>query len=523
MNYAKVASDTNVPQNQQLTDNQVQNDAGGFVYKISKWDQLERFLILGSEGGTYYVAEQKLTRDNAKNVMSCLNENLVKTYQITVDISDAGRAPKNDPAIFVLALSTLVPGGTDALRQNINKVCRTGTHILQLASYIKELRGWGRGVCRAIAHWYESKTPQQLEFQLSKYQSRYGWSHADVIRLSHPKLNAASGMIAKWALGKEEANINAAREYGLDTISNCELAKIATSYKEVLPLIQGGLLREHIPTQFLNEKAVWSELLKNMPMMAMVRNLGKMSSLNLLTPMSSEEEMVVAKLSDTAAIKSSRIHPLQLLLAKSTYEKGFGIKGSLRWDPNDQIVGALESAFYDSFDTVEPTGKRIMISLDVSGSMRWNNINNTHLSCAEASAAMSLVTLKTEQKCMLNSFQDTLRPISANKHDNLSTLMGKFPRTFGGTDCALPMMYAERDKIPVDCFVIYTDNDTWAGGTHPSVALKNYSKSMGIDAKQIVVGMTATQFSIADPANSNSLDVVGFDTSVPSVMREFMV
>jgi 60 kDa SS-A/Ro ribonucleoprotein len=39
----------------------VQNNAGGFVYQIDKWEQFDRFLILGSEGGTYYVNEHNLT------------------------------------------------------------------------------------------------------------------------------------------------------------------------------------------------------------------------------------------------------------------------------------------------------------------------------------------------------------------------------------------------------------------------------------------------------------------------------
>ena len=35
---------------------------------------------------------------------------------------------------------------------------------------------------------------------------------------------------------------------------------------------------------------------------------------------------------------------------------------------------------------------------------------------------------------------------------------------FGGTDCALPMLDALQKGIPVDCFVLLTDSETWAGG-----------------------------------------------------------
>ena len=45
--------------------NQVPNSAGGYAWELDDWARLDRFLILGSEGGTYYVSERKLTKDNA--------------------------------------------------------------------------------------------------------------------------------------------------------------------------------------------------------------------------------------------------------------------------------------------------------------------------------------------------------------------------------------------------------------------------------------------------------------------------
>lgn len=43
-------------------------------------------------------------------------------------------------------------------------------------------------------------------------------------------------------------------------------------------------MREHIPTDLLNDRSVWAALLVKMPMTAMIRNLGKMSAVGLLTP-----------------------------------------------------------------------------------------------------------------------------------------------------------------------------------------------------------------------------------------------
>jgi len=92
---------------------------------------------------------------------------------------------------------------------------------------------------------------------------------------------------------------------------------------------------------------------------------------------------------------------------------------------------------------------------------------------------------------------------------------------FGRTDCALPMLDAIKNKIAVDAFVIITDNETWAGSIHPVQALAQYRARINPQAKMIVIGMTSTGFSIADPADPLCLDVVGFDTSTPSVIAEF--
>jgi 60 kDa SS-A/Ro ribonucleoprotein len=91
----------------------------------------------------------------------------------------------------------------------------------------------------------------------------------------------------------------------------------------------------------------------------------------------------------------------------------------------------------------------------------------------------------------------------------------------GGTDCALPMLWATLTKTPVDTFAIYTDSETWAGNIQPVNALREYRQKMGIPAKLITVGMVSNGFTIADPRDGGMLDVVGFDTATPAVMADF--
>jgi 60 kDa SS-A/Ro ribonucleoprotein len=74
----------------------------------------------------------------------------------------------------------------------------------------------------------------------------------------------------------------------------------------------------------------------------------------------------------------------------------------------------------------------------------------------------------------------------------------------------------------VDAFIIYTDNETNANSRPIPEVLREYRRVMEIDAKLIVVAMTATRFSISDPLDQNSLDIVGFDTDTPEAISTFI-
>src|SRR4051794_6268111 len=100
-----VRNRNNTPQNQPMPGtSQVPNSAGGFAWAVDDWTRLDRFLVLGSEGGTYYITEQALTVENAKAVIRCIEADGPRTVARIVEISEVGRAPKNDPAVFALAL-----------------------------------------------------------------------------------------------------------------------------------------------------------------------------------------------------------------------------------------------------------------------------------------------------------------------------------------------------------------------------------------------------------------------------------
>jgi 60 kDa SS-A/Ro ribonucleoprotein len=164
-----------------------------------------------------------------------------------------------------------------------------------------------------------------------------------------------------------------------------------------------------------------------------------------------------------------------------------------------------------------------MLALDVSGSMDWPTIAGLPITPRVAAGALSLVTAATEPSHVITAFSTGIAPIPLSPRQRLEDaqrVIDQMPA--GGTDCSLPMLWASQNKKAVDLFVVYTDSETWAGDIHPMQALQRYRQRMGIPAKLVVVGMASSGFSIADPNDSGTLDVVGFDVAVPQVLSDFI-
>ncbi|MBL8165182.1 MAG: TROVE domain-containing protein [Anaerolineae bacterium] len=507
------------------------NSAGGYSFAVDDWQRLHRFLILGSEGGTYYISERALTVENANAVLACIQRDDERVVREIVAISEAGRAPKNDPAIFALAL-VASHGGTEARRAAmaaLPQVCRTGTHLFQFATYAQSMRGWGRGLRRGVAGWYHARDARGLVYQLVKYRQRDGWTHADTLRLAHPKPSAETqGMIFRWVTHREDAawarDITPPEDAALAFIWAFERAQAAQDVETIVKLIERyDLPREALPTQWLNEAAVWDALLVKMPLTAMIRNLGVMAKVGLLRAHSAAELRVVKRLTDSEALRKARVHPIAMLSALRVYAQGRGVRGDGTWTPTSRVIDALDEGFYRAFQNVEPSGQRVMLALDVSGSMAAGVVAGVPgLTPRDASAAMALVTARTESNYSMSAFQGQMVEINISARmrlDDVMKVISGLP--FGATDCAQPMLYALERKLAVDTFVIYTDSETWFGSIHPVQALRQYREQMGIAARLVVVAMTSNGFSIADPQDAGMLDVVGFDTATPQMITDF--
>lgn len=513
---------------------QVENSTGGFTWELDDWSRLTRFLILGVEGGTYYITEPDLLKGNHDSVVRCIKTDGVRVVREVIEISFSGRAYKNDPAIFALALCTAF-GDLEcrkAAYAAIPKVCRIGTHLFHFCSYVNALRGWGSGLRKAVGRWYADMSADKLAVQAIKYQQRDGYSHRDVLRLAHPQVPVELDSILRWmvggkdSLGSREVGKSTKRNYSAVSalppiIEAFEEAKTANDNRLVELIVSHNLPREAVPTEKLNSVPVWEALLNKMPLTAMIRNLGKMTSIGLIKPLSKSAALVKSKLANESELKKSRVHPMQVLLALRTYEKGHGLKGSLSWTPVPAISEALDSAFYKCFANAEPCGKPMLVALDVSGSMTSEMAGCTISSC-EAVAALALIHASIEEECHVFGFADSFRELGIHKRMTIGEACRKANNmNFGATDCSLAVQYALDNRIQVGGFVVMTDGECNAG-RHLNLVLKEYREKFVGDARCVFVATTSSAFTVNDPKDKFGLDVAGFDASIPPVVANFI-
>ncbi|XP_052064151.1 RNA-binding protein RO60-like [Mytilus californianus] len=527
---------------------QTKNKAGGFSYQVDDFTRLLRFLILGTEGGTYYSSEKELKRENVQSIdRLIMTDQGEKVVELIRDVSVHGRACKQNTTIYALSVCARSNDlkTKNAAYRALSDICRIPTHLFEFVKYCENESagsGWGRAHRVAIGKWYNSykQDPQKLAYHVTKYQSRHSWNHKDVLRLAHikPETKAINKVIKYIVKGLNEAKADplpmdddAKDQEVLDFLEGVEHAKKCPrqeieKMRELIAIHQ--LAREHVPTTMLDSVEIWDILFRQMPMTAMIRNLGKMSSLQMFKSGEKEgkfrEDLVIEKLGSEELLKNARIHPFTIMTAWYQYQAGRGEKGKLSWPVNDKIVNALEGAFYKAFRFVEPTNKRYLLAVDVSGSMTAPVHGSSQITCRDASAAMMLLTAKTEKTCDVLAFSENFTKLDVSATDNMKSVIDKCSRLpFQRTDCSLPMQYACKQKQEYDVFVVYTDSETFFGNMHPSKALEEYRKYSGIrDSRLIVCGMATNGFSIADPSDKFMMDVVGFDTNAPKAMASFV-
>lgn len=495
-----------------------ENKAGGYGFKIDKWTQFRRFLFLGTEGGTYYTTERELTRENARAARACIDEDGTRAVEMIREIADSGRAPHQDPLLFALAMA--ISEGDEETRRAagdaLSDVAQYSTHLFHFKTFAESFRGYGRVLRRAIADWYTEKDADYIAYQAAKYPSRDGESHADLLNVSHPKPPTDEhDKVFGWIVNEDA-------DPPTDQVAAMQKITAVSDVDRAVELIrEHRLTHEMVASDLKSEPEVWEALLKDMPIHATLRNLGNLSAHGVLSTFSDAAELVTDRLTDPEHVQNGYVHPLDVVTTYQTYQSGSGYRGSKTWDPVTEVLDALSETFRLSFENVEPTGQRLIVGVDKSGSMGSSVSGLPQLEAVQGALIMAMATVYAEDRVEVLRFDSTCESLGITGSESLNSVLN-VTRPGGGTNVASPINWAIENGVEADAILLYTDMQTWAGHRHPTQALDEYRRTINPDAKLVGVDMTAEQTTVGDPDDSNTLGVVGFDSRTPQAISAFL-
>ena len=525
----------------------VRGDSGGWQFKLDPFVRLDRFLKLGSTGGSYYVGADKGNDRFATLLDWCIAKDGKRVVDAIVKVSVEGSNLKQDPVLFAFArvcsytygdpaIDTVLDNPRSLIRQyafaHFNKVIRTGSHLLMFMTFAKSMRGISGGIKRAVRGWYEARDFDSVLYQTLKYRQRDSWSQADVIRLAQPKApdEGLYQFVKAWA-NKDKPWAKPILDF---VPEKHDRIKAFTALQDTRdPLVAAALIRDYrlpwecVPTELRGMKEVEIALLQDMPVGAMVRQMGRLTAYGL-TKNAGAKRLILDRLGNVEALGKARLHPIAVGMALKVYTGGRGLAGGsgrsgLTWQPDNKVSEALENAFYGLYDYVEPMGVDVTVAVDNSGSMRggWS-IRTSPLSPVEKAAMLAMVFVHGEDNVTPLKYDTTAKQWSVRKGTRLEDAIAKVGAA-GGTNTTCVYSYMLKHKVDSNLVVVVSDGESWAGRSSMPEAHAAYIKHVGHSVKGVFIDTEPNTWGThADPTRPDMLALHGFDATVPQAIRTFV-
>ncbi|VDN05103.1 unnamed protein product [Thelazia callipaeda] len=398
-----------------------------------------------------------------------------------------------------------------------------------------------------VRQWKRSRlNPEELQ------RLEQGFDELNIKR--NEKLKVIEAVVEKYRIKEKQkaVPVKNARDY-IEAFDKFRYMNFQDEEEAVRLILQYGFEKEHVPLELLGSKKVWGAMLRNMPIRTLLANMGIMGSLELFSWNSnvfdelsetmnsidaffnsgdeiytdfagdSPAQLVVRRLSDSVKLEAAGFDPLELLFAKASYEYGQAPRGKYYWKPDVHIQKAFDSAFYKSLGGFPATGKRYLLSIDISESMD-SFVNGAMLTYSQVAVAYALSLLQNEPNVNIVAFCSNLTPLEWKKDMSISECLSVAKTLkYGTVDCCHPMYWAIENAVEVDAFVIFTDINVLIKTVKPSDAIKIYREQMKIpNAKLVVVSMKDFALSMITSNDPDILIVCGVNSTIIKVINSFI-
>ncbi|PZN08888.1 MAG: TROVE domain-containing protein [Bacillota bacterium] len=380
------------------------------------------------------------------------------------------------------------------------RVILTPKDLSDFAVIVKALRGGegGRRIKRVAGRWLASNLN---EYWAIKYGGKAaGYTLRDLFRVYHPVYSeprsngngvfrGVRSPLVDYVLGRD-ADLSA-----LPQVAAFERLKRAETDQEKVAAITEGRLPHEVASAFAGKSpAVWSAIVPQMPILALVRHLATIERLGIADQ---HREYIEGKLTNPEAVQNSKILPF-------TFAKAFQ-RVSTPW-----IQDALRAAVDLSFTNLPELPGRVAVLVDRSGSMEGNPVQ-----------VAALFGVALMRKANLNGrlllFDHEVQEFHVSGRDSILSQAERITAR-GGTDLEKPVRVLLEDRDRVDTIIVITDEQQNAGSPFLRRLLE-YRQKVNPAVKTFVVNVAPyLRASVAPPEVDGVYYIYGWSERVLDII-----
>ncbi|XP_011708161.1 PREDICTED: 60 kDa SS-A/Ro ribonucleoprotein-like [Wasmannia auropunctata] len=447
-----------------------------------------------------------------------------------------------------------------AAYENVKKICASTPNFILFVKFVSKLcrekdlnyitQGWGQGLRKAINNWYLSKNSLEFIECVTKYRSRYGWKHKDIVKMAHPNGNSPENKIILkyviYGLEKTKKDIIADQitetpditkllEYmkNIEDFKHCEDELEAARKVEI-----NGFSLDHVPGQFLKSKEVWNSLVMSMDVVALLNNLQRIHNLGCLGPDEPAVEKVTERLTDSHCIESSAVHPALIFITLKNYEcsgkfltyekrkvRELAKKPEPPKYPNLKITDALKEAFRLSFKNIQSTKLRYLVTISTNKAMETSTWQNGNMTGLETAALIALTLLRSEENVTIATFRNVgiyiVNVQGTDSYDDILNAIRSASRVHqGSTNPSKPILWAKNKPKQYDVFINIMDQ-IFQKHDESQEHLISYKEDQNLPDTKLITCALCSSSPYRKTHDRHVLTINGFDATVPNVIQAF--
>lgn len=509
------------------------NEADGPAYALPVKHALAQFAATGCFNGTFY-ADAETQLDTLKSLIAQVDDDL---FLAKLAIYSRERAFLKDMPAALAA--TLAARDTVLFHKVFDRVIDNGRVLRTLFQMIRSgqfgKKSLTSSMQRAFQRWLNSASPEKLLSASIGHDP----SLRDILRLARPTPpdNSRRALFG-WLTEKELPKWAPATEVDLPEQVRLLVAfRAAATARQQIALLERLHARWDLLADSAKGPQVWAAIARAMGPQALRMNLNTLQRQGVLE----DREMVQSvadRLADEAEIKRSRQFPYQFLAACLNAA-----------DEVPQVIkAALHKAAEIACGNVPELPGPVVIGLDVSGSMSSPITGNrgrggtSTMRCVDVAALFAAAILRRNPDSVVVPFDTQAFDVKVDPSDSILSLAGRLAKYGGGgTDCAQPLIKANRDyaQRKFAGVVLVSDNESWVYQSRPYYYGANGSTGVVTEWKNFVQNQVRLQGgdilgpklicidvqpngTTQAPDRSDILNVGGFSDAVFGVVGAFL-